>query len=92
MLIDPEDGECENAYPSLPFTATSSAAAALCAPCLPSPSVATRAWVTSSSAKVCDVFLLPGFLRLFVGPPRIIMGMTNVDVCTTDDFTKCVGA
>jgi hypothetical protein len=41
---------------------------------------------------ICDIYVPPEFLRLFDGPSCNIMDMTNVDVCTTGDFAKCVGA
>ena len=47
------------------------------------------AWATSG--KVYDTYFdgVPAPLDV---PSCNIMGMTNVDVFTTDDFTKCVGA
>ena len=42
--------------------------------------------------EIYDIYFPPEFLRLFDGPSCNIMGMTNVNVCTTEDFTGCVGA
>ena len=38
-----------------------------------------------------DYFSLE-FLRLFDGPSCNVVDMTDANVCTTDDFAKCVGA
>ena len=42
--------------------------------------------------KIYDIYFPPEFLRLFDGPPCNIMDTTDVSVCSTDDFTKGVGA
>ena len=42
--------------------------------------------------KIYGIYFSPEVLRLFGGPSCSVMDMTNVNVCTTDDFTKCVGA
>ena len=41
--------------------------------------------------KIHDIYFPSEFLRLFDGPSCNILDMTDVSVCTADDFTKCVG-
>ena len=42
--------------------------------------------------KIYDIYFPPEFLRLFDGPSCNVMDMANVNICTTDDVTRCVGA
>ena len=89
--VDPEDEECKT-YPSLLFDRDIIDGRGMMCSVL-TPYIGNNQGMGDVEyGEIYDVFFPPEFLRLFDGPSCNVMDRTNVNVCTTDDFTKRMGA
>ena len=90
--VDLENEECKIAYPNLLFDRNIIDGRGMMCSVLTQGVVSSQGMGAFEYGKIYDIYFPPGFLRLFDGPSCNIMEMTNVNICTTDDFKKCVGA
>ena len=90
--VDPENEECKIAYLNLLFGHSTIDGRDIMCSVLTLTVGNNKGIGDVEVGKIYDVFFPPEFLRLFDGPSCNIKDRTNVNVCATDDFTKCVGA
>ena len=75
--IDPEDGECKNAYPGLPFDRDIIGGRGMMCSVLTLTVGDNQGLGDVEFGRIYDVFFPPEFLRLFDGPSCNIMDKTN---------------